>query len=233
MDMPTAGVSPETSPDFSMAVVIACSKLKARCPVAVASRAELRDLTRPWTRLQKWETPARDLYRGRQFMTMVRAVDAFRNARPNVATSLYVVSAGYGLVAETQGLVPYEAALGPRKKDWIRIGRELGMASHVRGAIGSASVAIVALSEPYMTAAELPADHIATRVVYLMAGKHVPISNGIAVRAGRPEARALGTTEREVRGVILRRLLGLLAERGLSALGTLGDDPLSWPEVVE
>jgi hypothetical protein len=50
------------------------------------------------------------------------------------------------------------------------------------------------------------------------------------VWSGRREARALGSSEREIRSRLLSALLGRIATEGMPALDALPPDPLAWPE---
>ncbi len=67
--------------------------------------------------LRGFVRPARDLYGG-SFRAVKNLVDALRASGKQV--DLYIVSARYGLINEVDEVVPYEASLKGKPKDWIR-----------------------------------------------------------------------------------------------------------------
>jgi len=204
--------------EFDLAIVIPCSKTKRTCPEAPASPDELEDLRNPPSRLRPYSLPARNLYLGRQHRALVATVDAFRKRRPDLRTGLFIVSAGYGLLEEREPVVPYEAPLGQTRADWERRGQELGLPGQIASLGKRARHVIVTLSAAYLTAAQLPTPEL-TNFVYL-AGTDFATRHPTArfVLAGREQARRYRKAERDVRAVVLERLLRTIACRGLEAL---------------
>jgi hypothetical protein len=179
--------------------------------------------------------PARDLYRGRQVRSMLNAVDSLRRERQDIQTSVHIVSAGLGLLDEHQQVAPYEATLGSRRNEWKERGRALGLPSTMDRLIASSEAVIVALSEAYLTACDLPAARQGTAgsVLYITNRPDLVSAPARAVWSGRRQARGFSTSERDVRSVILRRLLSHISRHGLSVMMQLEVDPLLWPDVVE
>lgn len=213
-----------------LAVVIPCSKTKARCPEAAATPAELAKGSPP-QRLRERVVAAKDLYRGRQFRAMATAVDQLLIERPEIELSLHVVSAGYGLLASGDPVVPYEATLGCARRDWIERGRELELPDRMKDLITSVDAAIIALGEAYLVACGLPHEWSTDASVLYLSPKLTPVASGTAVVwAGRREARALKASERDVRGRLLSGLLGRIGAAGMPALESLPSDPTTWPE---
>jgi hypothetical protein len=213
-----------------LAVVIPCSKTKASCPEAVATRMELAKGSPP-LRLAARVVAAKDLYRGRQFRTMSHAVDQLLVDRPEIELSLHVVSAGYGLLASGDPVVPYEATLGSARRDWIARGRELELPERVKDLITSVDAAIIALGEAYLVACGLPHQWPTDASVLYLCPKATRVASGTAVVwAGRREARALKASERDVRGRLLSVLFGRIGAAGMPALESLPSDPTTWPE---
>jgi hypothetical protein len=213
-----------------LAVVIPCSKTKASCPEAVATPAELAKGSPP-LRLAARVVAAKDLYRGRQFRTISNAVDQLLVDRPDIELSLHVVSAGYGLLASGDAVVPYEATLGSARREWMERGRQLELPDRMKDLITSVDAAIIALGEAYLVACGLPHDWSTDASVLYLSPKVTRVASGTAVIwAGRREARALKASERDVRGRLLSVLLGRIGAVGMPALDSVPSDPTAWPE---
>ena len=73
------------------------------------------------------------------------AVDQLLVDRPDIELSLHVVSAGYGLLASGDPVVPYEATLGSARRQWIERGRQLELPDRMKDLITSVDAAIIAL----------------------------------------------------------------------------------------
>ena len=213
-----------------LAVVVPCSKTKVGCPEAVATPMELAKGSPP-RRLAARVVAAKDLYRGRQFRTMSNAFDQLLVDRPDIELSLHVVSAGYGLLASGDPVVPYEASLGSARREWIERGRQLQLPDRLKDLITSVDAAVIALGEAYLVACGLPHQWSTDASVLYLSPKVTRVASGTAVVwAGRREARALKASERDVRGRLLSVVLSRIGAAGMSALGSLPSDPTAWPE---
>lgn len=194
--------------DFDLAVVVPCSKTKRHCPIPLATADELKaDRCAAHARLAAFSTAARDLYVGRQHRAMVRAVDGFRSARPELRVGLFVVSAGYGLLGENERIVPYEAQLGSNQRAWRDWGVSLGLPTTVAALADRAGEIVFALSAAYMTAAGLPSARLPDAIYLAGADFTSKHPDAYFVLAGRSEARRFGRAERDVRAVVLDQLL--------------------------
>lgn len=212
-----------------LAVLVPCSKRKVTCPKP-ASASDIAAFGVP-ERLQHSTHRARELYRGRQFLAVAGAVDDLKGARPDIATSLHIVSAGYGLLAADDIVVPYEATLGSRRSEWVSRGHQLGLPDLVRELLDSVDAAIVALSEAYLVACALPHRWpTQTQILYLSPPSTALQDGSFVVWSGRSQARALGVSERDIRGRLLSAVLRRIATNTLPALETLNPDPVAWPE---
>jgi hypothetical protein len=121
--------------------------------------------------------------------------------------------------------------MGINRHQWITRGQALGMPAQARTLVESCDLTLFALSQPYFHGAALSdLEPVAGFAAFIGASSVAPTSHHRTFRAGRPEARALGTTEREVAAAVLDRLLACIASRGLAAARELPDDPLEWPE---
>jgi hypothetical protein len=230
--LPLLSTAPVPEPDRPvLRVVIPCSKRKLASD-APATRAEL-DMRRSAVeaRLASEVRAARDMYTGRAYRRAVAAVDRFAELRPDLPVALHIASAGYGLVGARDQLVPYEATMGRHRRQWIERGQLLRMPAEARALVESCDVAVFALSQPYFHGANLAGLEPESGLAVVIGVAEMATSlHRRGVRAGRREARALGTTEREVAAVVLDRLLGWIAVDGLTAACDLPGDPLEWPQ---
>lgn len=201
--------------DFDIAFVLPCSKSKERLRHGPASETLETEGVVP----DRW--PARDLYRGRQYRAMLRSIDWFRTSRPDLSIGLFIVSAGHGLLSESDLIAPYDAELGTRECHWLQRGEQLGLPKAVDELATRARTVVFALSRAYLTACRLPSD--AQRNAIFLAGRAFAAQHeGFHfVLAGRAQARALGKAERDVRAVVLDSLLQSWATDGMGATHTL------------
>lgn len=212
-----------------LAVLIPCSKWKAPSPeVATAEELDGRR-EEVLARLGHLALPARGLYAGRAYRHSITAIERFEDIRPDLPLQLKIASAGYGIVDAEDLLVPYEATMGMNSREWSARGKRLGMPSATQALIESTPLTLIALSQPYATGCSLATlEPTHGRAFVIGAGRASPSTRIQAVAAGRREARALGTTEREVASKVLASLLDLIARHGLEVVRDLPPDPLSW-----
>lgn len=208
------GVEPERAA-FDIAFVLPCSKSKEGLRHGPASD------TLPTEGVIPDQWPARDLYRGRQYRAMLQSIDRFRSLRPDLSIGLFIVSAGHGLLSESDLIAPYDAELGTRERHWLQRGELLGLPKAIDELATRARTVVFALSRAYLTACRLPSD--AHRNAIFLAGKAFAAQHeGFHfVLAGRAEARAMGKAERDVRAVMLDSLLQSWATGSTGADHTL------------
>ena len=99
---------------------------------------------------------ARDLYKGQQHQQMFNGIDLLRKKYGVDICTVKIVSAAYGLVAETQRLLPYEATfkekgINPRKR-----GQELGIASDIQRSMVGFSLIFFLLGKEYLKSIHTP-----------------------------------------------------------------------------
>jgi hypothetical protein len=221
---------PTTAPEHPvLRVVIPCSKWKVASE-ATASQHDL-DERRTYThaRLAALAQPARELYSGRAYLRSLTAVDRFAERRPDLPIALHIASAGYGIVDEHELLVPYEAVMGSGVRQWTARGQVLSMPQHVLSLIESCDLTIIALSQPYFTAAAVATIEPTNGSGVVIGVGQAPRSSRLrTVIASRPQSRGFGTTEREVASFVLRHLLDQIATHGLDVVHELSADPLEW-----
>lgn len=197
------GADSAPRPDWDIGILIGCSKAKRVQGNGKAVGSEV---------------PARELYLGRQHRAMVRSVDAFRTARPDLRTGLFIVSAEHGILAEYDSVAPYDTTLGSTRGEWQSSGERLGLPRLAKCLAPRARGWIVALSKSYLIASSLPSPAL-QHAVYLVGAEVAEQSLGFAcILAGRKEARLFRTSEREIRAVVLELLLEQVAREPAGAL---------------
>ena len=170
------------------------------------------------------------MYLGRAYQRAVAAVETFTQTRPDIPIALHIASAGYGILGADDLIVPYEAAMGATRREWTARGARLAMPERVTELVESCDAMIAALSQPYYVACGLSSLE-PRRGLFAAIGTGDPPRSpeGRHVLAGRRQARALATTEREIASVVLARLLNWIGADGMGLLADLPADPLDWP----
>ena len=98
--------------------------------------------------------PAGEMYGG-SFRAIKNLVDELRRVGKSV--DLYIISARYGLIREDQPIIPYEASLKGKDRDWVRDwSRKLGVEERLMRVIneGNYDSIIIALPREYAYAIE-------------------------------------------------------------------------------
>lgn len=214
----------------NLRVLVPCSKWKQPSSV-LASRDDL-DFRRAEVEqaLGASAVPAREMYVGRAYLRALAAVDSLVGTQTAIAVALHIASAGYGIVAADERIVPYEATMGSSRTQWAARGSYLQMAERLTRMVEAADVTIAALSQPYYVGCGIERLSPKQGLLIAIGTGQAPASPRIRqVHAGRQQARTLATTEREVASVVLSRLLGWIATDGMGALVDLPSDPLAWP----
>jgi hypothetical protein len=147
---------------------------------------------------------------------MVSSIDALRQARPDITIALYIVSSCYGLLAESDLVVPYTADLGTSTRKWHATGDRLNLYERLGHRLHEARYVVYCLSAAYLTAARAPFNGPGTAIYLAVPGFLHDFTTVIA--AGRREACALGISERMVRAAVLQQLCTGIARNGLASL---------------
>lgn len=163
---------------------------------------------------------ARRLYDGRQQERIDGAVDALRDAGHDV--DRYFVSAGFGLVEETELLPPYDVTFQEFSDEEISERAEsLGLPEAVSDLLASDppyDIAFLALGRDYYTAIGYPdvLDGFSggTVVVFNSAEVAATRSHVVSLPARTEEARTRGVIVVELKGKYLQNLTEVLREEG-------------------
>jgi len=167
------------------------------------------------------------LYTGLQHHRLMRGV-AVAHRAPGMEVDLYVLSAGYGLVAADRPLAAYEATFAGMKKDELLAwARQLNVAQDIRQAVSQPfDLALVLLGEDYLAACGLSSDvSLGGPTIFLCSAaslKKLPkLPQLSAVVVTNAEAKRFGCG-----------LVGLKGEVGARVLERLVTDPSSLQELL-
>lgn len=110
--------------------------------------------------LHDFLTPAEDLYTGQQHIRLMRGIGALREAKCGggaLEVSLWVLSAGYGVVPSTQKLAPYEATFhGMKTKELRAWANKLQVPAKFREIVAEPyDLGLVLLGDSYLAACAL------------------------------------------------------------------------------
>ncbi len=149
--------------------------------------------------------PAWRLYAGLQHTSMMNGVNTIRKRFGRESVAVAIVSAGYGLVAEDQLLVPYEATFNEMgRREALAWSRHLGIACDVRAAAKGFPLVVFLLGARYLDALEPPViPQAGQRFIFLAgSGKEGAVGGpGVTVvGAGREEAATYGSPAIAVKG---------------------------------
>jgi hypothetical protein len=169
-------------------------------------------------------TPAEEMYTGQQHVRLMRGVQAWskaqegNGAQPH-ALSLYVLSAGYGLVQGTRKVAPYECTFdGMKARDLRSWADRLRVPAHFRRAVAEPyDLGILLLGDAYLKACSLDATVSFGGPTLLFCGKRasarVPaIPNMRVVPLSNPDAKRFSCPLVSLKGELATRLLVHLSQ---------------------
>lgn len=164
--------------------------------------------------------PAEELYTGQQHLRLMRGVTTLRNRRsaPSAKIDLFILSAGYGLVAGSNKLAPYEATFqGMRKGELQRWASELRVPQAFRDALADPyDLAIILLGDDYIDACALDASVKLGGPTVLFCGKNMlkrlpKFENLHAVAVTNAEAKRFSCGLVALKGELGARILTRMA----------------------
>jgi hypothetical protein len=167
-------------------------------------------------------TPAEDMYTGQQHVRLMGGVRAWRAAQtdseaPPRLLSLFILSAGYGLIAAERPIAPYECTFAAMKaNDRRRWAERLGVPADCRRVLAEPfDLGLVLLGDAYLSACRLDPALVLGGPTLLFCGRRAaaglpPLPGLRTVPLGHAEARRfscpLVALKGELAGRLLRRL---------------------------
>lgn len=182
--------------EMKLLVIGSCTgdKNSRDCP-SLLSEADFDDreiLSRKRAELDRWKLPAAQLYTGWQHKYMMRGVAVLRHRFGDDACSVSIISAGYGLVAERQSLVPYEMTFQGKGETEIRKrAKSLQIPFAIREVIQGFEAVLFLLGKEYLSSVDLPLESLQNqKLIYFTSNSKLRFgARSIVVPAGKPETR--------------------------------------------
>ncbi len=217
-----------------MPLLVISSCTKEKC-VTHPDQLSLEDFRNPARRasrevlLAHLRRPAAEMYTGDQHLEVMAGLHRLRSRFGPQCARLCIISAGYGLVEEADGLLPYQATFDEMTRREARAwAQQLGIPDRVREVVQGHSLVIFLLGDNYLRAIVPPlTPATGQRFVFLVAraGVRKVMGRGVtAVVTGAERARLFGSTNLSLKGKMFHLLAQAVAsdERHLEAIR--GDD---------
>ena len=206
---------------MNLLVVSSCTGRKATSPADQLGLADFTDaerLQRRENELAAYVRPAAEMYTGDQHQYLMRGVARLRQAFGSSAVSVWILSAGYGLIPEFRSIAPYEATfneMGRREaRAWAAARR---VPETLREQIAQHEATVMCLGDRYLDAlGALPAAGDRRLICFAKESLRATIesSGGVFFAAGTAQTSQYGAGNVALKG----RLFELLA-RGIAAEG--------------
>jgi hypothetical protein len=221
----------EMTTELHVTVVTSCTGDKATDSTEQLQLADFQDGNRMKARereLAALARPAGLMYTGDQHRLVMVGVDALRERFGAGAVTLWIVSAGYGLVSEDRMIVPYNVTfktMGRRAaREWAQ---RRTIPQSVRTAIARRPLTVVLLGEDYLRAVEPPVEPSpGERVVFVA-------KPALKEQLGAPRVTVVPVAKQDAR----RYHAGYVALKGrmfeLWAKGLARKGPKLWQQVCD
>lgn len=172
-------------------------------------------------RLAAYSTEAVEMYTGQQHVRLMNGVRHFQEVRPEHKVDLWILSAGYGVIAGRRKICPYECTFrGMKQREIHEWAQHLRIPQKTHRIFSKESdLFIVLLGETYLRSLELNAD-----VEFAAPTIFVASQNSARYIKGRGNIRVVTLKKSDTRrfscgmvglkGEVVRRILYFLAENG-------------------
>ena len=202
----------QRSPE-SLLVVSPCSATKAKGNQSALWGPESANLSDP---PRSELIPARQLYQGAHHKSVIASIDRLRSHFSYNRIEVMIVSAGYGLVAEWDGISNYDVSFDRMsKQESIDLARKLEIRSQLSETLKEYKYVLFLLSAKYLSAVEAPFG-VAEKEIYLASGTFNSDMDNVSIaRAGVSEAKLLGVAPRMAKAELFNRFSDLAIVNGL------------------
>lgn len=183
-------------PPARLLVVSACSSKKASGNLNKKQQLTADDLDNPSlreageARLAQYRRPATEMYKGNGHSFVRSAVQALRDH--GYPVSHYILSAGYGLLRDTDEIVPYDVTFNGMPSSWIRNrGQCLRLRTQLVELAKGHNALILVLGREYLDAIglPLPTDRLPYTIAYVAPSLAGIIGNNVETIPIGPEER--------------------------------------------
>lgn len=195
-------------------------------------------LHRRTAELKDFETSAAEMYTGQQHRYLMAGLEKVREIYGSAIVDLHIISAGYGLLAEDDDIVPYNATFsGLNKADLLGRSNSLQLHERVETLIADYDLVFFLLGKEYVQALQLPFEvpDTVTQIFLLGTGyrKLIPdLPNIHFVPAGKSLRRELNTTQTALKGFVLRKVCERVCHDGLQVFKKIRRDPQLIPDIA-
>ena len=215
-------------------VITSCTnrkKYKTRNQLQLEDFLSVERFTARAAELKSFETSAAEMYTGQQHRHLVEGLRAFRQVHESTVVDLHIISAGYGLLAEDDIIVPYNVTFsGLNKSDLEASSNRLQLHERVETLITDYDLVFFLLGREYVQALQLPFEvsRKVSQIFLLGTGykKLIPdLLNTHFVPVGSDLARELGVMGVALKGFVFKKICEHVCRDGLQVFAQIVQDP--------
>ena len=188
--------------------------------------------------LKSYEKSATDMYTGQQHLHLKAGLEQLRTYYKEAVVNLHIISAGYGLLNESDNIVPYNATFkGLKPTELLTRSNSLQLHERVETLIAKYDLVLFLLGAEYVRALQLPFEVPDTVTQIFMIGtgsrKLIPdLPNTHFVPTGESLRRNLQTTFTTLKGLVFERLCAYVCCEGLQVFEEIRRNPQRILDVV-
>ena len=195
-------------------------------------------LHRRTAELKDVKAAAAEMYTGQQHRYLMAGLEEIRKVYGSAVVDLHILSAGYGLLAEDDVIVPYNVTFsGLNKADLLARSNSLQLHERVEALIAGYDLVFFLLGKEYVQALQLPFEvpDTVTQIFLLGTGyrKLIPDSPNVHfVPTGSGLARDLGVMGVALKGFVFKRICERVCHNGLPVFEKIRHDPQLIPDIA-
>ena len=195
-------------------------------------------LHRRTVELKGFKVPAAEMYTGQQHQHLMAGLEEVRKVYGLAVIDLHIISAGYGLLAEDDVIVPYNVTFsGLNKGDLLARSDSLQLHKHVETLIADYDLVFFLLGKEYVQALQLlfEVPDTVTQIFLLGSGykRLIPDSPNVHfVPAGSDLARELGVMGVALKGFVFKLLCDAVCCEGLPIFEKVRQNPQLIPKIA-
>lgn len=188
--------------------------------------------------LKSFEISAAEMYTGQQHLYLMQGLEQVRAIHGNGIADLHIISAGYGLLSESDVIVPYNVTFqGLKKKKILARSDRLQLHERVETLIAGYDLVFFLLGKEYVQALRLPFEvpGTVTQIFLLGTGyrKLIPgLPNVHFVPAGSGLARELSVMGVALKGFVFKQVCDVVCCEGLQVFEKIRQSPQRIPDIV-
>lgn len=222
-------------------VITSCTgrkKLKSPNQLKYEDFASPERLHRRTAELKDFKVLAAEMYTGQQHQHLVAGLEEVRKVYGSAVVDLHIISAGYGLLAEDDIIVPYNVTFQNLKtKQLLARSNRFQLHERVETLISGYDLVFFLLGKEYVQALQLPLEvpDTVTQIFLLGTGykKLIPDSPNVHfVPAGSALARELGVMGVTLKGFVFKQVCDVVRREGLQVFEKVRQSPQGIPDIA-